>query len=156
MADSVHTPSVRELVDPQGTLPAVEMIINPDTPLPRGTLRPLPVLFMHDGEPVGHSTLVRNMRQQTEHFSGVQIEDDYKGAGFGTAAYLAAVEDAHARGDTFRTHDWTQTGSAKRVWDRFIEAGVANVVEPFRLVGIEENGTEKYVGHVEIPPQKRQ
>lgn len=145
--------SAREIIDPEGALPSVELIVDPSKKSPRGTLQPHMMLLVSDGEVIGNATIVTHTEGGFEHFNGVKIEPQYRGKGYGMATYLAAIERAHSEGREWRSHDWTQTGAAAKVWQRFIDSGIAEVVEPLTYVGIEEDGTEKYTSDIRIPPQ---
>lgn len=144
--------TIRQIMDPEGTLPDVALRLDESTLQPRGS-GPRTYDIMHGDEVVGGATLVemRNSRSREAYFNGVNVDEKLRGQGFGLATYVAAIEHAHAQGETFRTHDWSQTEAAAKVWGRFIDAGVAEVIRPFTPVG-EHSGTMLYDGHTQIPP----
>lgn len=124
--------SIREVLDPNGTLPVVELKLDPDEPLNVGTLVPEAYFITSEGQTLGSATLVHNKKTKEAWFNGVRIEDeDLRREGYGLATYLAGLEEAHSRGETFRTHMGSQTDAAVKVWQRFVKARVAEVVEPF-------------------------
>lgn len=88
--------------------------------------------------------------------TGMQDGESMHGKGFGMASYQAAIEAAHAKGDTFRTHDVTTTEAAAKVWAKFIDNGIAEVVEPFRQVSVATTTGKVveglYTGHAQILP----
>ncbi|MCA9331306.1 GNAT family N-acetyltransferase [Candidatus Saccharibacteria bacterium] len=144
--------SIRETIDPEDTLPPVELIVDPSKRSSRGTVQPRGMLIVSDGEIIGSATIVTHIRGGFEHFNGVKLDSRYRGKGYGMATYLAAIEHAHSEGREWRSHDWTQTGAAAKVWQQFIDSGIAEVVEPLTYVGTEENGIEKYTSDIRIPP----
>jgi GNAT superfamily N-acetyltransferase len=96
-------------------------------------------------------------------FGSVRIDPNLRGYGFGMAAYVLAIEDAHAHGEAFRSNpEWLRI-DARRVWQDFIRMGVAQVVQPIHNYyeqGIDghwsqqydHTGRPLYRGHVRIPP----
>lgn len=142
----------RQIIDPHGTLPEVSLIADPEARIPGGTLRPNSMLIVHDDKVIGKATLTEELKRKYAWFNGVRIDEEYRGKGFGMATYIAAIEHAHSNGETFRTHDWTQTEAAAKVWTQFITSGVAEVIEPFTLITDGEN-QGKYIGHAEIRPE---
>ncbi|HMS50536.1 MAG TPA: hypothetical protein PKA02_03845 [Candidatus Saccharibacteria bacterium] len=154
MTDSRQSP--REIIDPHGTLPHVELVVDPEKKQGKGTVVPVQQLIMHQGEPIGRATLTHSRTSGEAWFNGIEITDTkLRGKGFGLATYLAAIENAHGQGETFRTHDTTQTDAAVRVWTRFIDSGIAEVVVPFEQYNFTTvTGEHKLVnaGHAQIPP----
>ncbi len=146
--------TIRQTMDPKGTLPDVALIPDPSARQARGSIVPESRLIVSEGQTVGTATLVHNRANGGEaYFHGVKITDpEQRGRGIGLATYLAAIEIAHQRGETFRTEDWTQTEAAARVWTHFIEKGVAEVIEPFKPAGELTDGTQLMSGHMRIPP----
>lgn len=150
MLESSHV-TPRKTMDPESTLPSVALVSDPSAPVGRGTLRQGKKLIMHGDIPIGKATIVEDTVRKEAWFCGVNIISELRGSGYGLSTYLAAIEHAHANGETFRTHDWSQTEAAAKVWNRFIAKGVAEVVEPFVLIsGGAADG--KYTGHAEIRP----
>lgn len=146
-------PTIREIMDPAGTLPPIELLLDPNYPQQSGTLRPQKMQILSDGELIGSTNVVEDTKRKEAWLNGVLIAPELRGKGFGLATYLAAIEYAHASGETFRSHDWTQTEKAVRVWEKFIKAGVAQVVEPFKQID-EIDGNKYYSSHLRIPPQE--
>lgn len=160
---SPETKTIRQIMDPEGTLPSVELVPDPDVRHPSNR-PPTQVVVEHNGVSIGKANMERNATRDGSHevwLNGVNIVEELdgvpiRGQGFGMATYLAAIETAHASGDTFRTHDLTQTEAAAKVWGKFIDAGIAEVIEPFRPVTVTTTTGEeiggKLVGHAQIPP----
>lgn len=144
--------NLRKTVDPDERLPNVDLVINPKKPKAKGTLVPAEYLIMSGGQRVGELTLAEDKKSKEAWLNGVQVDEGLRGRGFGTAAYLAAIEKAHAAEEIFRTHDWSQTEDAVKVWKRFIDAGIAEVVEPFRPYQSTDGKSQHFTGHVRIPP----
>lgn len=139
---------IDQALDPEHTLPEIEFLPESDRPQ-LGNLRPVPMLINYDGRTIGKCTIVSSdNRGKHRWFSGIRLEDDYRGRGFGLAAYKKAIEDSLKEGYTFRTHDYTQTDSARDVWERLSAAGVATVVVPFQR----DDTEAKSVGHYEVRP----
>lgn len=148
MAETAPTP--REIIDPEGTLPDVQLV-PPDGFVHGKGITAGKYAVMHEADQIGVAHIQRNTRDNEQLFSGIRLRDNYQGKGFGMAVYLAAIENAHRAGDTFRTHDVSQTEAAAKVWQRFIDAGIAEVVEPFTSYEFPDGGVQ-YGGHVQIPP----
>lgn len=154
MPEPIPTP--RELVDPNGTLPAVTLVRDPSANDPyAGMQRHESNILMVDGTQVGKAVVGRDLKKNEAWFNGVEV--DKKGKGYGTAAYLAAIEQAHANGETFRSHEYGFSPEAAKVWQKFVDAGVAQVVVPLENVtfagGVTgEAGAKINIGHVQIPP----
>ncbi len=124
---------VSEAIDPTHRLPAVEVVNDPSARVSRGSLVPQPSLIMHDGKAIGRCTVVSDNQAHTRWFNGIEVNE--MGKGFGTATYKAVIERAMRDGYDFRTHEWSQTQGAKKVWDRLARAGVARVEDKFRPDG---------------------
>jgi hypothetical protein len=136
---------IKERVDPQKTLPQVQLVRDPDRQVPMGTLIPIDMFAMSGDEKIGKATFVADKTSREAWFAGINIDENRRGNGFGLATYLAAIEKASQEGLTFRTHDWTQTEEAKHIWDILVEKGIAKVIEPFIA-----DGRGKYMGRADI------
>lgn len=152
MAETANT--IREKVDPKGTLPEVSFARDPSKKdNERGTRLGESNLIMSGDTQIGTASVNRDLKTKEAWFNGVEIADpDYKGKGYGTAAYLHAVEQAHDRGETFRTHDYTFSPEAAKVWQRFVDVGIAEVIEPMEEVRIVGAEGSRFVGHIQAPP----
>ena len=149
--------TIRTAVDPHDTLPPVELIKDDDQPHEGygGSAVATVYGIYADDERIGGAIITNDSATHQSWFNDVEIIDEAKrGQGYGTAAYIAAIELAHARGNTFRTHEWSQSEFAKRVWERFVDAKVAEVVEPFHAYGRGGQGRVHYTGHLRVPPTK--
>ena len=136
---------IKNKIDPQNTLPLVSLVKDPTKRTGMGTLVPTDMLMFHEGAQIGHTTLITDKSGGAAWFNGIEIDSAFRGKGFGLATYLAAIKKTACEGFTFRTHDWSQTEGAKRIWDLLVEKGVAKVIEPFM-----PDGNGKYNGKCEI------
>lgn len=141
--DIARAHEVAMAIDPEGVLPDVSVVPDPSARVGRGSLVPQQSLIMHGDVQVGKCTLMSDNKTRARWFNGIEVTE--KGAGFGSAAYKDAITSAMVDGYSFQTHGWSQTEGAKRVWERFAEAGIARVVEPFA-----PDGHGKYTGHYVI------
>lgn len=150
----------RQVMDPKGTLPNVVLTPDPEKIQAQGTLVPEELLVVADDQTIGSATLTHDINGKEAWLNHIKLNDkdaageELKGNGYGLAAYLSAIESAHERGETFRTHDWSQTDAAVKVWTRFIDAGIAIVEVPFRAYqkDPEDASEQLHTGHVRIPP----
>jgi hypothetical protein len=160
---SPETKTIRQIMDPEGTLPSVELVPDPDVIHP-GNRPASRIVITHHGDVIGKANMERTPTPQRSHevwLNGINVVEEHngepiRGQGFGMATYLAAIEAAHANGDTFRTHDLTQTQAAATIWGKFIDAGIAEVIEPFRQVSATTTTGDVvdglFVGHAHIRP----
>jgi predicted GNAT family acetyltransferase len=151
--------TLREVIDPEGTLPQVTFSPEPWERL-RETAAPGATRYVvdSDGRTVGFAE-IRENDPDTAAIDEVRIDDEHRipGAkkGFGVAIYLAVLEKAHEQGKTFRTSGRTLTSDAVVMWNRFINTGIPEVVEPFILTQEREpKYSDIYKGHVIIRPPK--
>jgi hypothetical protein len=149
----------RQIIDPEGTLPDVELVPDDEAQKHNEDYSRAHTI-QYDGEKVGVADIDEHPGEG-HSFGFLKLEDEHlkEGAkkGYGLAAYLIAVERAHAAGEVFRTGDTTLSPKAKRVWDKFIDRGVAQVVKPFEEdIRIAERGNIvlSYKGSAEIRPPK--
>ena len=139
---------VRERVDPEHTLPKVELPVSPDNLYMRGTLVFTKYDVVHEGRTIGEVTINTDLVNHACWTNKVHIDEEFRGQGFGLSTYVSAIEKSLSEGYTFRTHDWSQTTEAKHVWDILVEKGVATVVEPFV-----PDGRGRFNGHCEVKPR---
>jgi predicted GNAT family acetyltransferase len=104
----------------------------------------------HQGNAIGSMTIV-DSGEDTKIFQGIDIHKEYRGKGFGLAAYVLAIESAHELDVAFETDSYVSL-SAVQVWNRLVHAGVAQVVEPFRYALTWENGLVYYEGLYRAAP----
>lgn len=150
MVEKTLTP--REIIDPEGTLPDVQLVAPEGYVTGRG-ISVGKYAVIHEGSQVGKALVRRNTRDQEQAFGAVRIDEDYRDKGFGMATYLAAIESAHREGHSFRTDDGSLTEASAKVWGKFITAGIAEVIEPIQAGDVQNiNGTQLYGGHVRIAP----
>lgn len=152
-------PDLRELIDPNHTLPPVELRTERKQEwVGSGLVREDERIYL-DGEAVGECTIVTQTSPDDSkvHFDGIEVYDDNnqnnRGRGIGLVTYLLAIERAHERNLPFETQDATQTGNAKRIWELLAQRGVAQVIEPFHPIPRREDRFEgKY--RVPVEPKK--
>lgn len=120
---------VTNAIDPEHVLPEVEVIADPSVRVSRGSLVPQKSLIMCNGRKIGECTIVSDNKERTRWFNGIEVIE--KGKGYGSAAYKTVIKHAMLDGYDFRTHEWSQTEDAKRVWERLANKGVARVEQPF-------------------------
>jgi hypothetical protein len=130
-----HEPgkSPREILDPNRTLPQIELEEYEKYESSQLTKTRMRIVF--NDQPIGRCTLQEY--QGSVHFDGIELNDivegKQRGKGYGLATYLKAIEFAHERGLPFETQSsWNQTESAKKIWLLLRDAGVATEIEPFR------------------------
>lgn len=147
----MHMSDIRALLDPDHTLPSIELKTNRVQGY-GDLLREDEQVYL-DGEVVGDCTIVTqsNPEGPKVHFDGIAIYQDQRGRGIGLATYLAAIERAQKRGFPFETQDATQTGNAKRIWELLAQKGVAEVIEPFKPIRGRE---DRYEGKYRVPATK--
>lgn len=124
--------SVRELVDPNNTLPSVDLVVVERQAWEGEPLIREKMEIMEEGRQVGDCTLVtQNYPHSSKvHFDGINIRNVNRGVisqnvgrGLGLASYLKAIEIAHERGLPFETQDYNQTAAAKRIWEVLVAKG---------------------------------
>jgi hypothetical protein len=141
---------VRDLVDPNGTLPPVDLDVSgvQDYAASYGVFREH-VNIMSGDTRVGHCDLITLSPpyDRKVHFDGINIDDDHRGEGrgYGLSAYVAAIEIAHAKGLSFETQDDTQSVHAKHIWEILAATGAAVVVEEFTPSIYEGKFVGKYI-----------
>jgi hypothetical protein len=134
-------------IDPQHTLPDVELIPNPTRiqQIARGSLTDMDYVITYQGVKIGKSTLVTDKSAGERWFNGIEIDGAPRREGFGMATYKAAIVGSLAEGISFRTHGWTQSEGSKNVWDSLARRGAARIIEPFKRAN-----DGKYLGHYVI------
>lgn len=148
----------RELLDPNSTLPQVELetVREADT----GAMIKGKFHIVENDERVGHCSIEmhRSAESHFAHFDGVEIhEENYfgekvnnRGRGLGLATYILAIELAHSRGFDFETQNWTLTEHAVKVWEHMAARSVAQVVRPFEPAA-PVKGQKRFNGKYRVP-----
>jgi predicted GNAT family acetyltransferase len=141
-------PTIREKVDPNHTLPHVELA--PIQVQEWEGLTREKMTITTDGEIVGQCDIVleTDPGSHKAHFDGIEIDDDKRGRGIGMAAYLLAIEYVHAQGLPFETQDYDQTGYSKNIWEKLAQLGVGEVVTPFQPSKVREG---RFIGKFRVP-----
>lgn len=123
--------SVRSVIDPNNTLPHVEL-------RQRRTAYGLAegiggrAIYLADTQ-VGELKIDRREAQYL--ISSIIIDPEKRGIGLGLASHVTAIEEAHAQNNAFRNGNPLSPPSFK-IWQLFIEAGVAEVFTPFERIGL--------------------
>ena len=126
---------IEDLIDPQHTLPQITLGRNPSLP---DTKMSTYYLVYDGGENIGEARLITRTEfgeawvRDPEIYERPPVEEQLLGKGYGTALYLALIKQAIRQGLNFRTEVTSQSKSAKKIWDRLFELGVAEEIEPFR------------------------
>lgn len=142
----INPAEVRMRVDPSGTLPEITLREQP-SPKNRGTLVSVTRDILYKGEKIGSVTVTTNERQKVSYINQVVVDEGYRGHGFGLSTYVSVIEEVLSKGFIFRTHDWSQSKEAKKIWDRLVDANLAQIKEKFS-----EDEDSKYHGVLEIIP----
>jgi len=140
--------SVREILDPQHTLPPVQLRTEA-TYRWDGLMREKMAIMLKRTK-IGHCDAITETSPNSlkAHFDGIEIDKELRGRGIGLAAYLLAIESAHGRGLPFETQDHEQSFYARKVWEHLADAGVAEVVEPFQPSPIHRG---RFLGKYRVP-----
>lgn len=122
---------IREAVDPNHTLPDVELRAQQMFEWDYMTREKMAIVFA--GSRVGKCDIVSvfEVDEPRAHFDGIDIERGVRGRGIGLAAYVLAIEMSHEKGLHFETQNWSIKPGSKRIWDILAEKGVAQVIVPF-------------------------
>jgi GNAT superfamily N-acetyltransferase len=100
----------------------------------------------------GEATLVKPATGDY-YLTRLQVEEEYRGQGIGTAAIILAAEAAHYDRRNLRTDPTGEYASIANLWERLVHKGVAEVIEPLsvhRPSGQAENSV-LLMGHLQIP-----
>lgn len=149
---------IRAAVDRAGTLPAI--YLEPITSFKPEPLWPFEHITSADsyaiyGEEnrVGEAVILRSLLGY-RYFTRVHIKNELRGQGYGLAAYVLAIEDAHRHGDTFRNDPVGTYEPAVKMWQCLLEKGVAKEEEALhrrsKARGREESGL--FIGRLSVPP----
>jgi GNAT superfamily N-acetyltransferase len=139
--------SVKTKIDPHNTLPDVELrlIGSPDDKHEDYEI------ILAPQTPAGRATLMK-IGNTALGFRKIELQPGFKGKGIGMAAYSKAIDMAHDRELAFTNDDYF-SGQAKAVWDKLVEKGVAQEIQPPEEI---ESGTDVYDGRFIIPPEHHQ
>lgn len=133
-------PIVREQIDPEHTLPQVELSTNNVYKRTGRSMQDEDILF--EGETIGFCTIATQSDywgKLSSHFEIIDIDEDKRGRGIGLATYVLAIERAHEQGMAFETDDDRQTDRAKKIWEYLVNKGVAEVIRPFQPIPHRKN-----------------
>ncbi|HSH55305.1 MAG TPA: hypothetical protein VK983_00605 [Candidatus Limnocylindrales bacterium] len=153
-----HSP-IRRVVDPERRLPDIALIENNQlTDAYTKMHKPHSVhgyeIATRDGF-AGWMAVVEDTDSDACYFANIELDENYLRSkqGIGLAAYVLAIETAHAVGRRFRTGQ-TVSEPAKHRWEGFVDLGVAQVHELFEYLGNLREGSaySHYLAHVDIPP----
>jgi len=112
-------------------LPEICLDIAPPNPVGfyKGSISIFVVLS--EGADIGGGFLQIDGGQREMSFASVYLDEEYRYRGYGLATYLRAINHAHTNQMDFRSSNTTLTHSAVRVWEKLVEAGIAQIKEPF-------------------------
>ncbi|QQG42146.1 MAG: hypothetical protein HYV90_02415 [Candidatus Woesebacteria bacterium] len=114
---------VRELVDPDGSLPKIELEDDP-----RQKEKHIKNILL-DGQKIGELSIGGSGKFR--HFEKVSLSETDRPKGCGLATYLLAIEEAQKDGAVFETTSWYLTEDSVKIWKILAEKGVATVVDEF-------------------------
>jgi hypothetical protein len=126
---------VRNQVDPDGVLPHVRLT---KSLAPTDTRRAYIVQAVGDsidprvGVMVGTMIVARLSDDTVWYPSWTIVEKGYEGRGYGTSFYIATAALLQRECYGFRSSPHSLSLDAKRVWDRLVARGVAEVVMPYQ------------------------
>jgi GNAT superfamily N-acetyltransferase len=142
---------IRQKIDPEHLLPDITLEpVEPPRPFCTHEIK-----IDNEATPVGSLCFIEgdDELEGEAWFGWVEVDDDYAGAGIGTATYLAAIGLAHSRGEKFRTDTLCIDPGAVKIWQRFINAGIAQVITPLEPAAFDEEGNSIiFKGHIEVLP----
>jgi hypothetical protein len=136
---------IHEKVDPGKSLPKVELKYIEELTFVKGTYKIDKYNLDNGDQEVGKMSIITDAKNHISWINEVEVNDEYKGKGFGLAAHVIAIERSLKEGNNFRTHDWSHSEGSKKIWEVLEKKGVAKVIEPFK-----PDGNGKYIGHYEI------
>jgi hypothetical protein len=136
---------IRRIMDPSGTLPPVSLrpIVSQSTPV-----ETIEYDLFAESNRAGEAAITVYSGRKELYFDDVRRDVSLVAQkGIGLAAYILAAEEAHAQGYDFR-NGFGLSDEAKRIWDIFIDRGVATVVEPLEAsMGYGSSGEEIFTGY---------
>lgn len=164
MKEMEKKPSLLDVIDPKGTLPLVNLMpVGQPNIHDRYTSQAYVIITERINiigrilcgryKNVGDCKIVSDNESAENYFMRIDVGENRR-KGFGIAAYLQAINRAHENGYSFRTQkNSVQSEDAKRVWEKLAIAGIARVIEPFRMLGPECGAYEgEYEGHYTVEP----
>lgn len=141
---------VRELVDPAGTLPDVELSLLQAQTWTNESREKMAIV--RDGVDIGKCTIYSEIYEgdPIAHFDGIEIDEELRGRqlGLGLSAYVLAIELSHSRGNHFETQNYELTAHSKKIWELLISRGAATVIQPFTPA---ERFEDRFVGRARVP-----
>lgn len=133
--------SIHQLIDPEKTLPAINLEISSDNMATLGTLTHTKYDLKHNGQLIGKMSINTDKINHKSWIYPINIDEQFQGKGFGMSAHIAAIDKSLREGHSLTTHDWSHTQGSKHIWDILADKGVAKIIEPFQA-----DDNEKYVG----------
>lgn len=111
-----------------------EVTLHPVTEPTRGGASLDTYVAVHNGEEVGRAHIFTDRLGRNQSFQGIVVNEGKRGNGYGLGMYRAAITEALGQGHAFKTHEYSQTVGAMRIWQKLGAIGVAHEVEPFSSV----------------------
>lgn len=139
--DILFTPSdsvVRDLADPDGTLPEVALSVFARETVPTESYQER-AYILHEDKPVGWCTLATHLDKGTVHFRDFALDSPAQRASapeknfratLRLAAYILAIETAHTRALPFVSQKDARRSAGASVWESLVACGVATVQRP--------------------------
>lgn len=151
-------PTLREIIDPNSTLPEVRLEVDPDPAVQGSTaLNATPYLMVHGDQQVGTTEVTRDPDQGVQYFNGLYLRGEHilpgQRKGYGLATVLAVIEAAHRQGDTIRDDPAGVTEAGRQLSQKLIDTGVPRVIRPYvNVYRGESQHQNHYKGLIVIPP----
>jgi hypothetical protein len=135
--------SIRHLLDPTMTLPALEVRQSAFSD-PNNEVQVYRLYYrnMHMGRMV-----IRDYEDNLQSFRGVVVKQ--QGSGFGMATYAWALKRAQEQRKVFET-DTSVSAQAMAIWNKLAAMGLAEVITAF-VPSQEYEGVQYYAGHYAVP-----
>lgn len=146
---NINPDKVRSTIDPNNTLPSIKLREQPGIQA-TGSLVPRTRDILYEGKAIGVVTVISNNNEKVSYINQITIDEKYRGRGIGLSTYVQIIQDVLSEGFTFRTHDWSQSEASRKIWDVFVDAGLAQVKEKFV-----KDTDGKFHGVLEISPEER-
>lgn len=151
----------RQILDPEGTLPDIELVDTGITNERDPWAKTYEV--RHGDQNVG--AIVMTERDGEKMIKRLWIRDGFTGTdngdgrpksrlpGIGMSIRLAGIEVAQSEGKAFRTEDERMSPAIVRGWQKLISAGVAEVIEDFKFhqSPVSYIREDTYTGYVRVP-----
>jgi predicted GNAT family acetyltransferase len=151
MVYSVYVTSIKTKIDPHETLPKIVLLQTDEEPSPNLPDSKRFELYSPEHQAAIGKALLIKMGENALGFRDIEIDKQYRGKGFGRAAYVRAIELAHQEGKAFQS-DTFLTKDSKKMWDALTDQGIAEEIHP----PVEMEPGFYLHSHYEIKPPENQ